>query len=273
MKIDRVIIPLNNNSVYTGFWNVFAPVWKNHYNIIPTMIFVGSQSEFDANNFDKSYGDVIRLDPIPEVQDGYPDWSVTWSIIYGASLFNDDICITHGIDQLPLSSYFFDRVNEVQDDKFIVGFGDAYSHYDKNTLGYYNTVTNVMYPSSHLVGKGSLFKDIYEVEESWQSEIKKVYGTREKYILKNKMYTRDSLWGLDECYSSEKISQYEDRSKIVLFDFFWSYWHPKRLDRELGLHNYKCNLIMSGQYSELHAPRPYHRNKIAIDGIIQCLVK
>ena len=87
MNIDRVIFPLNNNKIYTGFWNVFARVWREHFNIIPTMMFVGTEEELNSNNFDKNIGDIIRLEPVQEVAESYPDWSVTWSIIYGASLF------------------------------------------------------------------------------------------------------------------------------------------------------------------------------------------
>ena len=89
MKIDRVIFPLNNNKKYTGFWNVFGRVWRDHLRITPTMMFVGTQEELISNNFDSSIGDIIRLEPVPEVSEQYPDWSVTWSIIYGASLFEN----------------------------------------------------------------------------------------------------------------------------------------------------------------------------------------
>ena len=270
MKIDRVIFPLNNNKNYTGFWNAFGRVWRDHFRITPTMMFVGTEEELISNNFDCSIGDIIRLEPVPEVAEQYPDWSVTWSIIYGASLFENEICMTHGIDQLPLSSYFFDAAKEVEDNKFIVGFGDAYKNYDAKTLGYYNTVTNIMYPSSHLVGSGATFKSIYNVETEWTKEIIKVYNTKSRYLLKNKYYPNSS-WGLDECYSSELISKY-DQSLVVYFNFFWSFFNPRRIDRGGQNLNFSCDLIKSGYYSELHSSRPYSRYQSQIDGVIQCLM-
>lgn len=271
MKINRVIFPLNNNKNYTEYWNVFGKVWKEHWNITPTMIFVGTEEELNSNNFNNSIGDIIRLDPVIEVQEKYPDWSVTWSIIYGASLFKDEICITHGIDQLPLSRFFFDKVEEVKNNKFIVGFADAYKRYSPEVLGYYNTVTNVMYPSSHLVGSGDMFKSIYHVDDDWMTEILKVYATRSRYILKNKFYPNSS-WGLDECYSSECISKY-DQSNIVYFNFFWDFWHPNRIDRGGQNISYDQNLLQNGHYSELHAFRPYKDHKSKVDKIIKCLTQ
>lgn len=271
MKIDRVIFPLNNNKNYTEYWNVFGPVWTKRFDIKPTMVFIGTEDELQSNNFNTSIGDIVRIDPISEVIEGYPDWSVTWSIFYGASLFPDDICLTHGIDQLPLCDYFFDATKNIADDKFIVGFGDAYKGYSAQTLGYYNTQTNVMYPSSHLVGKGKIFKDIYNIDNNWKSEIIKVYNNKDRYLLKNKAYPNSS-WGLDECYSSELLSMY-NQEQIVYFDFFWKFWQPRRIDR-LGQNlNFECSLIKSGFYSELHSFRPYTPYKNIIDIIIACLIQ
>lgn len=271
MKINRVIFPLNNNKNYTSYWNVFGEVWRDHFHIKPTMVFVGTQSELESNNFDQTIGDIIRLDPVNEVIEKFPDWSVTWSIFYVASLFENDVCITHGIDQLPLSNYFFTQVEKIQDNKLIVGFGDAYATYGPDILGYYNTQTKVMYPSSHLVGKGALFKSIYQIDDSWETEIKKVYSNKSRYLLKNKYYANSS-WGLDECYSSELISKY-DQSYIEYFDFFWKIWHPRRIDRGGQNLNYSCDLIKLGYYSELHSFRPYESHKHIIDNIIKCLTK
>lgn len=267
MKIDRVILPLNDNKNYTEFWNIFGPVWKNKFKIIPTMIFVGTQEQLDSNNFNKELGDIIRLDPIPEVVETYPDWSVTWSIIYGATLFPDDVCLTHGIDQLPLSNFFFDHISDIDKSKFVVGFADAYLGYTPQTLGYFNTVTNVMYPSSHLVGLGSTYKKIYNTDESWRNEIIKVYNLKNQYLLKNCYYSNSS-WGLDECYSSECISRY-NQTDIVLLDIFKRHWHPRRIDRGGQNLNFDIDLLKQGYYSELHAFRPYSANAELVNKIIE----
>ena len=83
MKIDRVILVLNNNPSYTHFWKVVSKVWKDNFNITPTLIFNGTQSEFDGNNFGIPPEDYIIVNKVPEVSEPNPDWSVTWSFFGG----------------------------------------------------------------------------------------------------------------------------------------------------------------------------------------------
>ena len=251
MKIDRVILTLNNNKTYTSYWNIVAPVWKNIFNITPTLIFNGTQDEFNSNNFDLSVGDYIILNVVPEVSESNPDWSVTWSLFWGASQYPDDICLLSGIDQIPIGDFFFKEILKYDDNKFIIGFSDAYTKYDKNTLGYFNTQTNVLYPSSHLVGKGKKFKEIYEISDDWNEEVFKVFNAKDRYYLKNNFYP-NKLWGLDECYSSEMISIFKKQGDIVFLNIFWNYWHKNRIDLGGNLNvDFNINLVKSGYYSEL----------------------
>ena len=60
MKVDRVILVLNNNPKYTFFWSVVSKVWKNNFNIKPTLVFNGTQKEFDGNNFNIPPEDYIK---------------------------------------------------------------------------------------------------------------------------------------------------------------------------------------------------------------------
>jgi hypothetical protein len=272
MKVDRVILALNNNKKYTIFWNIVAPIWKNIFNITPTLIFNGTQEEFDSNNFDLSFGDYIIVDSISEVSESNPDWSVTWSLFWGSSKYPDDICLLSGIDQIPIGVFFFKEILKFDDDKFIIGFSDAYTNYNENTLGYFNTQTNVLYPSSHLVGKGKKFKEIYEILDDWKEEIIKVFNTKHRYHLKNNFYP-NKLWGLDECYSSEMISIFNKNEDIIHLGIFWEYWHKNRIDLDgNGNFNFDINLIKSGHYSELTC-KNYNLHKYKIDMIINNLKK
>ena len=270
MIINRVILALDNNKIYTPFWNIVSPVWKEVFNITPTLVFNGTIEEFEENNFDMTVGDYIIVNKVPEVAESNPDWSVTWSLFWAASKFTDDVCMLSGIDQIPIGDFFFKKLSEVEDDKFVVGFSDAYRKYTKEVLGYFNTNTNILYPSSHLVGKGSKFKEIYEVNDDWETEIKKVYNSKDNYYLQNNFYP-DKLWGLDECYSSDKIALFEKQDDIVHFDIFWDYWYKNRIDFGGLINvNFDIELIRSGYYSELTC-KEYYRNKPIIDHIISNL--
>lgn len=249
MKIDRVVIALDNNQNYADFWDITSYVWKEKFKIKPTLIFNGTKEEFARLNLNTENCEYIILNKILEVSESKPDWSVTWSLFWGASQFKDDTCMLSGIDQIPISNLFFETIKKYSSDKFIVGFADAYSEYDINTLGYFNIATNVMYPSSHLVGYGNNFKEIFEIDDDWEKEIIKVHSSKDRYHLKNKFYP-NKLWGLDECYASEKISLYTNINKIVYMDFFWDKFEKRRLHVPSPNVNINMDLVKKGYYSE-----------------------
>ena len=104
MKIDRVIFCLNNNPVYTGLWNPISRAWKLKWGITPTLMFVGTEDELKSHDLSKEYGEIVRLNPVPEVVvNPSLDWSATWALFYGASLFPNEVVTLMGLDQLLLS--------------------------------------------------------------------------------------------------------------------------------------------------------------------------
>lgn len=249
MKVDRVIIPLNNNPVFTGFWNPFSRVWKEKYNIIPTLFFVGTEEELESNNFSTKHGEIFRLDPVKEViVDPNLDWSTTWALFYGASKFDDDVCVTMGIDQITLTDKLFDflkKSDTITNDDYVVALSDAYKQYNMSH-----------YPSAWHFAKGSVFKKILKIESEWDKELKKVFSFRKKYPS-----LPENFWALDEVYSSDMIMQYAKKNgddNIVLLNMY-NEWHSRRLCRS-GILNYSKKLLDSGQYSELHSPRPFEDN-------------
>lgn len=259
MKIDRVVFCLNSNPLYRNFWNVFSRVWKDKFDITPTLLFSGSEEELRAQELSEQYGEIIRLNPVPEVVvDPTLDWSITWALFWGPTLFPEDVCLTSGIDQLPLSDMFMKLIKDIPEDDYVVGFSDAYtgcSHF----------------PSSHHVAKGKNYKKIYDIDSSWENEVKKVFKsakTRHTNLPSN-------LWGLDELYSSEVLRSHpEFPEKVHLIKEFHTSWNPRRLCRS-RLWGWDKAALKNGEYSELHAPRPYNNgnNKKFIDSIVTELLE
>lgn len=260
MKIDRVIFCLNDNPVYTGFWNPFSRVWKLKYDILPTLMFVGTEEQLIDNNFSEEFGEIYRLDPVQEViVDPNLDWSVTWALFYGAAMFQDEISLTMGIDQLVLTNELFDfllNCEEINNSKYIVGLADAY----KDLPG--------VYPSSWHIGKGSLYKEIYDISDDWREEIIKVFSCREKYPI-----LPGNFWALDEAYSSDIINRRikKGANNITFLNIFHKFWHPKRLDRG-GVLSYNRSSLQSGEYSEIHSPRPYEEHEEYFSKLISDLL-
>jgi len=262
MKIDRVIFCLNNNKTYTGFWNPFSRVWKQKYNIKPTLMFVGTKEELESNDFSEEWGEIYRLDPVEDViVDPNLDWSTTWALFYGSSLFEDEVCLTAGIDQLPLSNNFFNFLlnsDEIGDDKYVIALADAYKDFLPN-----------VYPSSWHIAKGSTYKRILQLDSDWERELKKVFSHREKYPT-----LPENFWALDELYSSDIINQYakqNEDNKIVCFQIFHKVWAPARLDRA-GRLKYDKDFLQAGRYSEIHCPRPFEEHEEYLLKLIEDLL-
>ena len=242
MKIDRVIFCLNENPLYADFWNIVSRVWAEVYKVTPTLAFVGPKSSIKKLNLSEEYGEIYQIDPT-KTND---KWEVTWSFFYLPTLFPDDVCMTSGIDQLPLgNTLFLDAVSKVEGDKFFVGFGDAYGNSQR-------------YPSSHLVGKGRVFKEIFSIGDSFDAEIKKI----------RRHFSNNPRWGADEIYAGPFLRR---NSKVVFADFFPT-WAKKRLCRSKNL-QYDLEGLKNKRYSEGHLPRPYRKHKEYIDKLVEDVLK
>lgn len=240
MKIDRVIFCLDDNPTYAGFWNLNSKVWKTVYGVKPTLMYIGAKGDIEKNNLSRQFGEIIVLpeSPIDLCNNFRRKWYITWALFYGPTLFPDDVCMTSGIDQIPLSSMFMDRIANVSKDKYVIGFADAYRDMQDH------------FPSSHHVALGNLYKTRFDIDEDWLTEVNKVHETRTQF---NNLCMQ-SYWGLDESYSSRIISK--NRSGVEFINnFFHSSWSPRRIDRGWGL-NYDTDKLSNGWYSEMHAPRP-----------------
>ena len=80
-----------------------------------------------------------------------------------------------------------------------------------------------------------------------------------------------NLWALDEAYSSDILHRTEQQEKIILFDIFHKYWKPRRLDRG-GKLLYNKEMLRSGEYTELHAPKPYEKYEEYLSQLLKDLL-
>ena len=264
MKVDRVIFGLDSNPLYDEFWNLYSPVWKNRFNITPTLFFNGTKEELKSCNLSSEHGDVFLIPKAPEVVvNPSLDWSVTWSLFWGASQFPSEVCMTCGIDQLMLSDFMLKELEKVDDDKFAIGLSDAYKNYDMNRfLGSIPKIDRY-FPSAYVTALGSNFKKYLDIEDEWEAEVKKVFNfSKDRYpILKPQI-----MWGADEVYFSEiLLTNYPE--KVVELRFFDKF-HARRIDRVRDS-NYDRDKLRSGGYTEYHSHRPYSKYKDFIDQLIR----
>lgn len=236
MKIDRVLFVLNNNEIYTKFWNVVTPIWKEKFNIQPTLLFIGTEEEFQSNNFDINH-DIIKIEL--DIANKYR-WLLPWSLFWLATKYQDDVCLISGIDQIPLNDDFFECIKDIDNEKFIIGLSDAYVGYKPKTLGYFNTKSNVLYPTGQVVGLGKNFKKLFTIEDELDDELNKIYLNR------NNFYLPYDLRGIDECYFSDIIENYIKKEEIVFLEYY-KIWGDRRL---YDISHLNIELLNQGYYSE-----------------------
>lgn len=242
MLIDRILFCLSDNPYYADYWEFTSKVWRNKFGAKPTLLFYGNPSKVSIN---EKCGEVIYLPFVDEVSvDKNRDWACTWGLFYGATLFPEEVCMTSGIDQIPLSDRFLQEISSYDYEKdYVVGFADAYGH---------NPAT---FPSSHHVAKGRIYKKALSIDDDWETEVKKVFRNRNKYS-----NLLSGFWGLDEAYSSELLFQYPNLvRKLNMKDFA-----SRRVDRSGDL-TINTSKLVKGEYSEIHGPRPFSQYKKYLD--------
>jgi UDP-2-acetamido-3-amino-2,3-dideoxy-glucuronate N-acetyltransferase len=255
MKIDRVILSTNFNSLYYDFWNNLSKLYKLKYDIIPTLIFLGTDEELKLANLSTEYGDIIRVD----YPNGKDVWVCTWALFYYTKYFINDICLIMGIDQIPMGTYFIkDIISEYEDDAYIMLIDDAYkitSNVKKWDEGGYS-------PSAYHIAKGSTFRNIYKFDDNFEKEIDKI----ESMNLKNLF--GDGLWGLDETYTSKILRESIIKYKIIGLSKFDEILKGKRLDcHRSNEPNYNLEQLNNNYYIECHSCRPYKDHKEYLDNL------
>lgn len=258
MKIDRVILTSNNNPNYFYFWNIVSKIYKQNFEITPTLIWFGSKSEFDELGMSREYGEVIFQDPHPNYQVA---WQTTWALFYFSKFFEDEVCMTNGIDQIPLTNFFIkDLISNIEDEKYVTLIDNAYdTHW---------TIENGVSPSAYHIGKGKTFNGIYQFEDNFHDEVEKVYLSKDAYWSKG-----EDKWGIDESYSSKKMRQYDKKENIISLSNF-GLLNNKRIDCHRNLEpRYNVELLKKGYYSEIHLCRPYTNHKNYIDNLVNQIPK
>lgn len=274
--IDRVIFCLNNNENYIDFWNYISKVYYNKFNVTPTLFFSGLISEYqdllDSGRLSKKFGDIFHLNRVFGIPyEKNLDWTCTWSLFYGASLFPNEVCMLSGIDQVPLCGDFFEKVKNINPRKnYIVGFSDAYG---KESLNLNTMEPGTSFPSSHHVGLGNFYKILYGIDANWETELNRVFNDKEV----KKFFKNSNFWGFDECYSTFYLKKYlKEQSNTIpinLITNFNDFWGNRRIDRSQGIVRISGEIlenVKKSKFSEYHCSRPFNKN-LDMEKLYECI--
>ena len=251
MKIDRVVFCLNSSPVYSGMWDIVSEVYTKITDFTPTLIFCGTQKELERE-VKSDFGEVYLFPRFPQViTNPNLDWSVTWTLHWAiANKFPNDVCLFSGIDEIPISSVLWDKLEKIPNDKYVVTQGtNPYKEY-----GFEGVIAN-----GHTCGLGSTFKRIFEIEDDLEDELDRIWDSRyefSKRIPQNlfNLEKKQEWWGLDEAYISSKVYDHPD---VIFLEDDWvqKNLEDKKIDRSNGC-IYDVNRLRERDHWTAHIVRP-----------------
>ncbi len=244
MRITKAIVSSDDNPLYLDFWVIISKLWKLKFGIEPVLLYFGD----DYENISTEYGTVINM-PILE---GIPvATQAQCARIWYAGQCGDETVITSDIDMLPLSpKYYVDSIANLSDDLFV----------SLNPLQ-----GNTYFPMCYNVGKSRLVRDILEIDDEWETFMRKLMDWADNSGECYDQYGNGKYWSLDETYTSNRINKYKYTGRI--------YPIPRpngvngfRIDRPRW--EYDVELVKHDYYYDSHSVRPYNENKETIDTLV-----
>ena len=265
MKIKRVVFCLNNSPLYSGMWDIVSKVYTEKTDYIPTLIFVGTQKELEAE-VKTSFGEVYRLDKHEEfVVRPELDWTVPWSLHWAiANMFPNDICLFTGIDEIPCNYILDGLIKDVDENKYIFMLGaNPYRR---------PTDKKLLVANGWSIAKGSVLKQVLGIKDNLKEELNRLWTTKHIYAAKipdnHHALIAQNWWGIDEAYISTVVY---DNPNVLFFnqesaDQLFSH---RKICRAQGC-VYDREKLKNGYYWEVHMPRPLSdpKNKKIVENIL-----
>ena len=241
MKIQKAIMSVDDNPLYSDFWPLVSRVWKQRLGIEPVLIYFGDKK------LDEKYGQVINVKPVKDIP---THLQAQWARFWYTSQEPDTTFIISDIDMFPISRRFFiDNVANIDENK--------YAHLDAATMP-----LCVCYH----VAKGRKFKEVLGLADTFEESMHDMCNMKRNDI--KDVHMGLARWGLDEAYTTKKIYEYHKKNEIIL--------KPRdhrglRIDRSSWRYDVKL-LIQRDHYIDSHSLRPYRGLfKDEIDKLVQIL--
>lgn len=257
MKIDKVLMSCDD-SHHQFFWPVVSTVCKKVLGITPVLIRV---SDMDTDFYSDGYGlvkHIKKIDDIPSSTQGQ------FARIFGTNFFPNEICLISDIDMMLFSKkYFIDDLIQYSDDSYLIMSSDGYDINRKECEGLFDSE---VYPMCYHVAKGSIFKDVIEIDDTFEDFMNRIKDFKIK---------EDKDWFLDEIYVSNMINTkinsynfvkmvrgYEEnfliKDRIEKYNFPVEYTtneEMRQTNKRLG--SYDVKKLKEGYYIDCHCVRPY----------------
>jgi len=257
MKIDKVIFSCDNGGDYRKMWELTSKICKLTLGVTPVLFHITDEySDF----YHDEYGIVKKIKPIPDIPTSFQSQLYR---LYGSKYFIDENIMMSDVDMLSFNrEYFFKQINDVDENSLVIYESDAYDLSRKDTQ---NMFALNRYPMCYILGKGSTFIKILDINCDFNEFCEKVYNFNFGYDI--------PMFHRDECYIGKKINRNLNEINIVKLtrgiDNVWDY--PRRINKE------KCkdinyDLLSDKTYIDFHLPNDYLNNLEIIDKISKTIL-
>ena len=224
----------DGNPRYEGLFEMHQKIWAK-LGVEVSMVFVSDGK--NAAAIPKT-GDVRVVEDrstVPFTPPPGRNWKATMGIIHGPRLFPGEVIMATGMDQIPASRRFLEKVEPVPEDQLITNYGSLSHIPTGNIVAHHDTWSRIMAPAP---------MDFTELLEwAWDQKLD-VSG-----------YGNVAVgWGIDEVLFTNLAQRCEGLTVHTAIGNCWPDW----LDRVLGITQVVPDMekLKSGWYSELHIRMP-----------------
>lgn len=243
IKIDRVILAVDDNPMYTQFWPDVARWWQEIIGIEKvTLAFVAHKDV----HIDDSIGEIIRIEPIPGVPTSLHAQAIRLLL---PAYYPDEVCILSDVDLVPLSRDFLvDYVKHIPQDNFVV-----YHLYPEKPI------YKDRFPMCYVAARGSVFQEIFNL-----TDVNDIPSKIKDWSQRGIGFTTDEKVLYEYVTSWQKFDSHCSRCNVIPF-------YLRRIKREQG---YDPDLAAQGYYIDSHCPRTQHpdTNKAWINELIRLVL-
>lgn len=237
MKIQKAIMSVDDNPLYSDFWFPVSKVWKLRFNIEPVLIYFGEKE------LDTTYGSVIETEAIEDI----PLYLQTqWARFWYTTTEPETTFIISDIDMFPIShKYFINQLENIDENKYVHLYGN-----------------HRPLPVCYHVAKGKQFKKILNLEDSFEASMRTLYS----FEARTPTHMGFDKWGLEEAYSTKIIENSEHKDDLIFLSR-----RGERIDRSNWTYNPEL-LKKEDYYIDSHSVRPYEEYKLEIENLVELLV-
>ncbi len=249
MKLTRVIIGVNENDWYLGFWEAAAKSWKNIIGVTPTLALCTNQHV----QIDESLGEVIHFKPIEGCPSSYPSQAIRLLL---PALYPDEVCIVSDIDHIAVDrDYFHNNLADIDDDKFV--FYREYPQSEKNAIRG-RGLEPEQWPMCYCAAKGSTFAEIFGIKTG------SIEAIREKLEEWAKTEYPKWLFYTDQIMLYRHVTQWKDYpSRVVRLRHNW-------IINRMHAHQWNRDRIRNRQIIDI-ALKPYTKHAHLVEEAMHLL--